>query len=83
METHFTDEETRALVRSLATGEGEPVSCPRCAEEMSRSEVPPRHEVSYVRDRIWLVCRGCGRTAVLDRRRVERVRSEGPEGESG
>ncbi len=83
METHFTDEENRALVRSLATGEEGPVSCPRCGEEMSRSEVPPRDEVAYVRDRIWLVCRGCGRTAVVDRRRVERVRYENPDRGSG
>jgi hypothetical protein len=38
---------------------------------MDRRGVPPRAEVSYVRDRVWLVCRKCHRSAVFDRRQLE------------
>ena len=30
--------------------------------------VPPRSDVAYVRDRVWLACPACGRTLVIDRR---------------
>lgn len=35
---------------------------------MDRREVPPRPDVSYVRDRVWVVCPRCHAAAVLDRR---------------
>jgi hypothetical protein len=62
----FTDAETRELGRAfLANG---PLLCPRCLVLLDRRRVPPRRDVSYVRDRLWLVCPTCRRTAVLDRR---------------
>ncbi len=62
----FTDEETKELTRALL---GDHVLlCPRCGVPLDTRSVPPRRDVSYVRDRMWLVCPRCRRTAVLDRR---------------
>ena len=47
---------------------GELPECPVCAVALDEQAVPPRADVSYVRDRVWLVCPSCHRTAVLDRR---------------
>lgn len=47
-------------------------ACPRCDASMSLRRVPPREEVAYVRDRLWLSCPACGRNAVVDRRALER-----------
>lgn len=47
---------------------GEAVECPRCGVAMDRRPVPPRTDVSYVRDRVWLLCPGCRGTLVMDRR---------------
>lgn len=74
MTPHYEPEEIRTLIRQLAGCES--ARCPRCRTRMTLTEVPPRDEVSYVRDRIWLVCGDCRRTAVLDRREVERQRSD-------
>jgi len=46
---------------------GEALRCPLCRGPLDERAVPPRADVSYVRDRIWLVCTACARTAVLDR----------------
>ena len=62
----YTHEETHAL--GVAMGEGRPLECPRCAVPLDRRPVPPRRDVSYVRDRLWLVCPTCHRSAVLARR---------------
>ncbi|NIP57441.1 MAG: hypothetical protein GWO00_05425 [Gemmatimonadetes bacterium] len=78
----FTEDEERGLVSRIAAGEERP-PCPRCGRELVRREVPPRAEVSYVRDRIWLVCAPCGRSAVLDRREVERAGRGGSDGDDG
>jgi hypothetical protein len=48
---------------------GREVVCPRCSVVMDRRRVPPRSDVSYVRDRVWLTCPSCRNTLVLDRRR--------------
>jgi ribosomal protein S27AE len=62
----FTGEETKELTRAfLAQGS---LLCPRCGVPMDARPVPPRPDVSYVRDRLWLVCPRCHRTVVLDRR---------------
>ena len=66
MHPGFTDEELHALRDALSAGRSP--SCPRCRIPLDRVEVPPRSDVSYVRDRIWLTCPQCHRTAVLDRR---------------
>lgn len=66
MPDSFTEQEGRGLSRALEAGEVP--ACPRCAVPMDRRAVPPRRDVSYVRDRMWLVCPVCHRTIVLDRR---------------
>lgn len=55
-----------ALERALR--EGGALDCPDCAVPLDRRPVPPRRDVSYVRDRVWLVCSRCASTVVLDRR---------------
>ena len=62
----FTEEETQEIVHAFLTRED--LRCPRCRIPMDARPVPPRPDVSYVRDRLWLVCPGCRRSIVLDRR---------------
>lgn len=66
MRDSYTDDEIRRLGATMATGS--PLACPRCGVALDRRMVPPRSDVSYVRDRIWLVCPRCHRSVVLDRR---------------
>jgi hypothetical protein len=73
MPDQFSAAERRALERALEAGRS---VCPRCGSELDRREVPPRADVSYVRDRIWLLCGGCGANAVLDRERTRRARGD-------
>ena len=61
----FTDEEARRLTRTLLAGGS--LLCPHCGIPLDRTPVPPRPDVSYVRDRLWLVCGPCSRSVVLDR----------------
>lgn len=75
MSDGFGPDEKRELARRLA-GE-ESAECPRCGAPLERRSVPPRPEVAYVRDRIWLVCGGCGASGVLDRREVEGLEPDG------
>lgn len=65
----FTDEETRSLAASFR--EANELVCPRCFIQLDRRSVPPRRDVSYVRDRMWVTCARCHRSAVLDRRQPE------------
>jgi hypothetical protein len=46
---------------------GTDLSCPRCGGSFDRTNVPPRSDVPYVRDRLWLLCTGCGAGLVIDR----------------
>jgi hypothetical protein len=62
----FSDDEIKRLGQALASG-GE-LACPRCGVPLDRRAVPPRSDVSYVRDRLWLTCPECHRAVVLDRR---------------
>ena len=62
----YTSGEERVLTDAVRRGEL-PV-CPTCATPMDARAVPPRADVSYVRDRTLLVCPGCRRSHVLDRR---------------
>jgi len=62
----FTHREVQDLARAVRAGAA-PV-CPVCAVLLDETAVPPREDVSYVRDRVWLVCPTCHRTAVVDRR---------------
>ena len=45
-----------------------PLECPRCAIPLDQRRVPPRSDVSYVRDRVWVTCASCHSTMVLDTR---------------
>jgi hypothetical protein len=62
----FDSEEEDRLARALRDGEA--VVCPRCTAPLDVWPVPPRGDVSYVRDRVRLVCPSCRRTTVLERR---------------
>lgn len=66
MPDRYTDTEIHHLEAALAGGSE--LCCPRCDAPLDRWPVPPRRDVSYVRDRLWLVCPECRRTVVLDRR---------------
>ena len=61
----FTKEERETIAGFLVAG-GTPV-CPRCGAPLDTWPVPPREDVSYVRDRVWLVCSPCASSVVLDR----------------
>jgi len=78
MVQHFSVEERHALERRLASGRED---CPRCGATLERLAVPPRADLYFVRDRIWLLCAGCGASAVLDRARIERAQgsTHGPD----
>jgi hypothetical protein len=65
----------RTLEQHLAQGRTE---CPHCGGTLERQVVRPPPEVAYVRDRVWVICAACGASAVVDRRRIERVWNEPP-----
>ncbi len=62
----YSHDDIRTLEASLAAAL--PLVCPRCGTPLDRREVPPRRDVSYVRERVWLVCPRCHRGVVLDLR---------------
>lgn len=66
---NYTPEEEGRIVEALRSGD--PPDCPRCGDRLEPRDVPPRPEVAYVRDRLWLACPGCRRGFVVDRRRLE------------
>jgi hypothetical protein len=59
--------EATALIRRLWS-EGEKPVCPECATPLAPQPVPPRPDVSYVRDRVLLVCPDCRRSAPVERK---------------
>lgn len=69
MHANYSRSEERALEEALR--QGEDAVCPRCHGPMERRRIPPSAAVSYVRDRLWLLCAACGRSAFVDRRREE------------
>jgi ribosomal protein S27AE len=66
----YSPDERHRLEHGIARGER---LCPRCGGALDVRDVPPRSEVSYVRDRVWLLCGACGGSVVMDRRRIERA----------
>ena len=62
----FTHEQVHDLGRAVRAGERP--RCPVCSVPLDETAVPPRGDVSYVRDSVWLVCPSCHRSAVVDRR---------------
>lgn len=67
--SNYTPREEDRIVEALRAGRRP--SCPRCEARLTEKDVPARDDVAYVRRRLWLVCGGCGRSFVVDRRRVE------------
>lgn len=67
----YSSEERTRIRRALGRGEDD-VPCPRCATVLERRDESPRRQVAYVRERLWTLCPSCGRTAVFDRRELER-----------
>ena len=53
-------------IRAALTA-GSDLSCPRCEGLFDRTDVPPRNDVSYMRDRLWLICTTCDSRLVMDR----------------
>lgn len=47
---------------------GRPLSCPRCQAPLRSTPVPPRSDVSYVRDRVLLECELCDFLVALDKK---------------
>lgn len=64
----FSAQEARTLAAALEAGVAP--ACPRCSTPLDRRAIPPRRDVSYVRDRVWLVCPRCHASGVVDRREV-------------
>ena len=62
----YEDAHHRALHEAYMDGEA--LRCPECGSELDRRAVPPRKDVSYVRERLWVSCPRCHRSTVLDRR---------------
>jgi hypothetical protein len=66
---NYSRDEEERLLASLRGGDVP--TCPRCGRRLAERAVPPRGELPYVRDRLWLACAGCRVSIVLDRRRIE------------
>ena len=47
--------------------QGRPLTCPACDVPLDQRTVPPSSLVSYVRDRLVVLCPKCGAHAALDR----------------
>jgi hypothetical protein len=47
---------------------GHQPECPRCGTPLQITPVPPRPDVSYVRDRVLLTCGPCDLTVAVDRK---------------
>lgn len=41
-------------------------ACPACGTAVSWHRLPRPDGVAYVRNRVWVFCPGCKRTAILD-----------------
>jgi len=65
MAEQFEPHEVERIRAALAGGSN--AVCPRCGGRFDRTDVPPRNDVPYVRDRIWLICATCGAGLVIDR----------------
>jgi uncharacterized protein (DUF983 family) len=69
--SNYTREEEERVLEALRGGVE--ITCPRCGGKLASQHVPPKPELPYVRDRIWLICDGCHRSVVFDRRRVDEL----------
>ncbi len=66
MSKPFSHESAKIIERAFRANHD--LTCPECEVALDRRAIPPRKDVSYVRDRLWLVCPACSSTVVLDRR---------------
>jgi hypothetical protein len=64
MAAGYTREQRATLERAVRQGEA--LCCPVCGERVAESRLAPRRDVAYVRQRVWLLCSGCRRSATLD-----------------
>ena len=64
MKGSATPQEEKALRDDMRRGETP--GCPHCGTPLTGTPVPPRQDVSYVRDRVILNCFSCGFRVVLD-----------------
>lgn len=64
MAESFASAERKILEEALARGEE--LRCPACGGPISERPVAPAPEVSYVRHRVWLMCRDCKRSGAVD-----------------
>lgn len=60
----YEPEQRRLIAEALRAGT-EP-ACPACGGRLATSQVTPPAQVSYVRQRVIVVCSECGRSAALD-----------------
>ncbi len=61
--THADEQEIEDAFRA-----GDVLKCPRCGPALDLRPIPPRTDVSDVRDRLLVVCSSCHRTHVLDKK---------------
>lgn len=64
----FTAAERNLLAERVQAGDE--LVCPACGGELTRREVEPSEQVSYVRRRVWLLCTVCKRMGAVDVREV-------------
>ena len=62
----YTQADESEIERALRAGDE--LTCPRCGAALDLRPVPPRTDVSYVRDRLLVLCSSCHGTHVLDRK---------------
>ncbi len=68
----FTPEEERALREAVAVGA--PATCPRCGVRMTHRPIGGgSFGLGYRRQREWLLCPSCRRSALFDARRGTRL----------
>ena len=64
----YTQADEREIEDAFRAGDA--LTCPRCGAALDLRPVPPRTDVSYVRDRLLVVCSSCHCTHVLDRKQA-------------
>ena len=60
----YTAQQKQHLANSFY--EQKTLTCPECDILMDHLHIPPRSDVSYVRDRTLLTCPSCQRTLIVD-----------------
>lgn len=63
-EAVYRPEQRRALARAVAQKEA--VTCPACGARVTVNHVDPGPRISYVRQRVLVICSSCHRSAAID-----------------